>query len=108
MTLEVVPTKQVATEVSCDAVVVGLWGDGSPTPSARAVDGATGGVIGGLVERKEATGKLYELTTLHALAGVKAKLVVVVGLGEAAKFAADTAYRTAAAAARQVSAKQRS
>ncbi len=94
-------------EARADALIVGLWSDGKLTPSAAAVDDAAGGLIRGLVERKEAAGKFLELTTLHAPAGVKAKLAIVVGLGERTKFDAGAAYRTAAAAARSLSGKVR-
>ena len=94
-------------EARADALIVGLWSDGRLTPSTAAVDDATGGLIRGLVERTETTGKFLELTTLHAPAGVNAKLAIVIGLGERAKFDAGAAYRAAAAAARSLSVKVR-
>lgn len=94
-------------EVNADALVVGLWADGSLTPAARQIDEAAKGVITGLVSRRESTGRLYELTTLHGVAGIATPLVLLVGLGEAAKFDEGAAYRTAAVAARQLSGKQR-
>ncbi|MGC3966402.1 MAG: M17 family peptidase N-terminal domain-containing protein [Pirellulales bacterium] len=64
-------------------------------------------MLRGLLERKEATGKLFEVTVLHTVPGIAAPLVVVVGLGEAAKCDAGTMFRAAAVAARQVSAQPR-
>lgn len=105
--MDVSVVNQSASVVVADAVIVGMWSDGKLTKSAEEIDRAGGGVIRGLVDRKEATGKLLELTTLHAPTGAASKLVVVVGLGDAAKFDAGTAFRCAAAAARQVSGKRR-
>src|SRR5688572_16587467 len=105
--MEVVLLSQDAVAAAADAIVVGLWAEGSLSPSAKRVDDATGGVLGGLIERKESSGKLYECTTLHAPSGVAAKIVLVVGLGDPAKFDGGVAFRAAAAAVRQLSTKLR-
>ncbi len=105
--MEVVSVPDSVREAVCDAAVVGVWNGGSLTPSAKIVDEASGGLIQKLVERKEVAGKLYELTTLHAPPGITAPLVIVVGLGDRSKFDAGVAYRTAAAAARQLAGKTR-
>jgi leucyl aminopeptidase len=105
--MEVVAISDEAVTAAADAVIVGLWADGSLSPSARRVDEATGGLLAGLVQRKEASGKLYECTTLHAPAGIAAKIVLVAGLGDAAKFDGGAGFRAAAAAVRQLSSKLR-
>jgi len=94
--------------VESEAVVVGVYADGSLSPSAAAVDEAAGGLLRRLFDRGEWKGKPYELTTLYDLQGVRSPLVLLVGLGEPAKFDAAAAYRTAAAASRQLAAKRRS
>ena len=92
-------------QLPADAVVVGLWADGSLTPAAAAIDAASEGRLRDLVERKEVGGKAYETTTLHALPGVQAKIVLLVGLGDPAKFDAGAAFRCGSAAARALSSK---
>lgn len=105
--MQIQATDVSITTIDADVAVVGLWSDETLTPAARAVDEAGGGILRGLLERKEATGKLFELTLLHGVPGVSAPLIVVVGMGEAAKCDAGTVFRAAAAAARQLSSKPR-
>src|SRR5688572_5840515 len=105
--MEVVAISNEAVTSPADAVVVGLWADGSLSPSARRVDEATGGLLAGLIERKEASGKPCGCTKLHAPAGVAAEIVLVAGLGDPAKFDGGAGFRAAAAAVRQLSSKLR-
>ena len=72
--------------VSTDCVVVGAFSDGSLTPSGRALDDASGDRLRALLDRGDASGKTGRTALLHDLAGVAAPRVLVVGLGEAAKF----------------------
>lgn len=105
--MEIRNSKDSVTQVNAAAVVVGAFSDGSLTPSAAAVDEASGGLIRRLTERGEWKGKQFELATLYEPAGVKSPIVLLVGLGEPGKFDAAAAFRTAAAAARQLSGKAR-
>lgn len=105
--MKVTSTSTLPEDVNADALIVGIWSDGTLTAAARHVDEVGKGVISGLISRREATGRLYELTPLHGVAGFATPLVLVVGLGEAAKFDEGAAYRTAAAATRQLSGKVR-
>jgi leucyl aminopeptidase len=90
-----------------DAVVVGLFADEAPAAAAAEIDRAAGGLISRLVQSKEATGKAYELMQLWGVSGVTAPQVLLVGLGKRAAFDRGVALRTAAAAARQLAAKER-
>jgi leucyl aminopeptidase len=90
-----------------DALVVGLFADGEFTAAAAAIDQASGGLVSRLVQSKEVNGKAYELMPLWGMAGVTAPLVLLVGLGKRSAFDRGMALRTAAAAARQLAAKQR-
>ncbi len=92
---------------AADAVVVGLFADSSPTGPAAEADRATGGLISKLIERKEISGKRYELVPLLAPPGMKADQLLVVGLGDASAYDAGTAHRAAAAASRQLAGKPR-
>ena len=69
-----------------DCVVVGLYADGTLSPSAKAIDAASGGKLAALAGRGDLSGKTGSTAVLHDLAGVKAPRVLVVGLGEPAKF----------------------
>src|SRR5437764_5296442 len=95
------------SQTDADAIVVGLFGNSPPSGSAAEVDRATGGLIGRLIEAKEFSGKSYEMLPLIAPPGIAARQVLVVGLGEEARFDAAAAFRCASAAARQLSAKPR-
>lgn len=105
--MDVVVEKKPVQQAEADAVIVGLFSDGELTASAAAVDAASGGLLKRLQERGEIKGKSFEATPFYDLAGFKSPLVLVVGLGERAKFDGAAAYRTAAAATRTLAAKPR-
>jgi leucyl aminopeptidase len=93
--------------VDADAVVVGLCENESPAGSAAAVDKATGGAITKLIESGEIKAEKLSLATLLAPAGVKALQVVVVGLGKRPELNSETAFRSAAVAAKKLAGKER-
>ncbi len=74
-----------AAEVDC--VVVGVYADGSLSPAAQALDGASGGRIAALAARGDVSGKTGRTALLQDLPGVKSPRVLTVGLGEKGKFA---------------------
>ena len=69
-----------------DCVIVGAFADGSLSASAAAIDSACGGKLKALVERGDIEGKTGKTALLHDLPGVTAPRVLVIGLGDAAKF----------------------
>ncbi|MBU0630233.1 MAG: leucyl aminopeptidase [Candidatus Margulisbacteria bacterium] len=86
-------------DFKCDLLVVNEFaGIKQPGGATGAVDRALGGLIGRLTRDGEISGKLGEVTMLHALPGVKATKVAIVGLGKSEDFDLD-AVRTASAAA---------
>ena len=93
---------------AADALVVGLFSDVALSGAAADADRATGGLLAKLIERKEITGKRFELTTLLAPPGIAAEQLLVVGLGDRAAYDAGTAYRAAAAASRNLPASRAS
>jgi leucyl aminopeptidase len=105
--MELQSTSAPITQIEADAVIVGIFDDKQLGPSAEAVNAATGGQIARLIEAKEFAGKRFELLALPAPAGMKARHVLVLGLGEKAKFDGGMAYRGAAAAARCIASKPR-
>ncbi len=83
--------------LECDALVL-LEFDGSP----RAELAAT---LAGYREAGEITGKYLELTLLHALAGHKARRVLLAGAGKREKFEVSSLWKLTAAAARHLKGK---
>ncbi|WP_242109785.1 leucyl aminopeptidase [Luteimonas aquatica] len=86
MTLQFTLNRELPAAVATDCIVVGAYGDKSLTPAAQALDGASGGRIQALIERGDVSGKTGRTALLHDLPGVAAPRVLVVGLGDPAKF----------------------
>ncbi|OYV85238.1 MAG: leucyl aminopeptidase [Planctomycetia bacterium 21-64-5] len=105
--MQISTTDQSVIKVSADAAVVGVFADTGLNPAAVEADRASGGLLTRLIENKEISGKLYELTPLWGAAGIEAPQLLVAGLGKQAEYDRGLALRTAAAAARQLAAKER-
>ncbi len=86
MSLQLTLNQDAPATAAFDCVVVGAYADKTLTAAAQAIDTASGGRLAALLERGDISGKTGKTTLLHDLAGVKAHRVLVVGLGEAAKF----------------------
>ncbi len=86
MTLEFSLNPAAPASVDADCIVVGAFSDKSLTPAAVAIDAASGGRLAALVERGDVGGKTGKTALLHDLPGVKAPRVLVIGLGDKAKF----------------------
>ncbi|AZM45636.1 leucyl aminopeptidase [Streptomyces sp. WAC 06738] len=96
-----------ATGLRADAVVVGVAKGPKgpvPAPGAEAVDEAYGGKLGAVLEALGASGGEGEVTKLPAPDGLKAPVVVAVGLGavpeKGAGYDTETLRRAAGSAAR--------
>ncbi len=78
------------TALQADAVVVNLF-EGVKTPggATAAMDRALDGAITRLIEHGEIKGKLGEITIIHSLGKIPARIVAVVGLGKQAEFSLD-------------------
>ncbi len=89
------------TNVEADALVVNLF-EGVTTPGGGtgAVDKAMGGAISDLIADGETRGKHGETTVIHTLGKLKAKRVVVLGLGKQEEFGTDVVRQVSAVAAR--------
>ena len=57
-------------DIPCDALVTGIHADGILGPVLSQIDRAVGGIVTQLVDRKEITGKLAEVTRLLAPPGL--------------------------------------
>src|SRR5690606_12239473 len=86
MSLEFTLNHAAPTSAEVDCIIVGAFSDKSLSPAAQALDAASGGRIAALVERGDVGGKTGNTTLLHDLDGVSAPRVLVVGLGDPAKF----------------------
>ena len=86
MTLEFTLHRDAPATAAFDCIVVGAFADNSLSPAAQAIDQASGGRVRALLERGDISGKTGRTALLHDVAGVAAPRVLVVGLGEPAKF----------------------
>ncbi len=105
--MKVLSTPTPITQLDADAVVVGVFDDKEFGPSTTAVNQTINGQIDRLIENKDFSGKPYEVVSLMAPAGITARQVLILGLGDRSKFDAGMAFRAAAAAAKSISAKPR-
>ncbi len=86
MSLDTRLSREAPITANVDCVVVGAFADATFTPAAQAIDAACGGRLRALAERGDLSGKPGKTMLLHDLDGVAAPRVLVVGLGEPAKF----------------------
>jgi leucyl aminopeptidase len=86
MALEFTLNTAPAATTACDCVVVGAFADDGLSPAGAALDAASGGRLQALLGRGDLSGRTGRTSLLHDLAGVAAERVLVVGLGERAKF----------------------
>lgn len=86
MSLEFTLNASTPAGVATDCVIVGAFADDSLAPAAQAIDDASGGKLRALVARGDVSGKTGRTALLHDLPGVTAPRVLVIGLGDRAKF----------------------
>lgn len=98
-TLHAGPAADAAT-LATDCIVVGAYSDKTLTATGQALDAASGGRIAALIERGDISGKTGKTALLHDLPGVTATRVLVIGLGEPAKFGVPQYIKAAGDAAR--------
>lgn len=85
-----------------DALVVSLFESAKPTGATGVVDKAVGGLIGAAIESGDFTGRKNQTLLLYAGAGLKARRILVVGLGLLDDFDAEAARQAAGTAARRL------
>lgn len=106
MPLQVVPSSEKATQVTCDALVVGAYktGDGFElSPTAAAVDEALEGHLAEHLEDVSFKAGPAEIASLPTSRRISSKVIVVVGLGPRADLEPATLRKAAGAAARRLS-----
>ena len=87
MALQFQLTPAPTASAQTDCLVIGLYADKSLSPTGQAVDAASGGRLAALAERGDLSGKTGRSTLLQDLPGVSSPRVLVIGLGDKAKFA---------------------
>jgi len=88
-------------QVNTDALVVPLYEDEAYQEGlCKELDEATGSIISSLFERKEFRGKANETAYIHLVPGLKAKRLLLVGIGKQAKATAVGLRQAAGTAAR--------
>ncbi|GHA85445.1 leucyl aminopeptidase [Cognatilysobacter bugurensis] len=75
-----------AVDADADCIVVGAFADQTLTAAGAAIDATSGGRLRALLERGDISGKAGKTALLHDLPNVRSPRVLVVGLGETAKF----------------------
>ena len=86
MALEFQMNPVLPATAQTDCLVVGVYADGSLSPAAQAVDLASGGRLASLATRGDLSGKTGRSSLLQDLPGVTSPRVLVIGLGDRAKF----------------------
>ncbi|TET41008.1 MAG: leucyl aminopeptidase [Dehalococcoidia bacterium] len=77
-------------QIEADAIVVNLFeGVDQPGSATAAVDKALDGAIGSLISRGEIKGKFGEVSIVHTLGKLPARMVAIVGLGKREDFNVD-------------------
>ncbi|HZV38679.1 MAG TPA: leucyl aminopeptidase [Pseudoxanthomonas sp.] len=100
MALEFTLNHDAPTGAAFDCIVVGAFADKSLTPAGQAIDAASGGRLTALLERGDISGKTGKTALMPDLSGVAAPRVLVIGLGDAAKFAVPQYLKAVGDAAR--------
>ncbi|MBA7504974.1 putative cytosol aminopeptidase [subsurface metagenome] len=84
------------TEIQADALVVNLFEEvKQPDGATAAVDKALGGAVSQLIDQAAIKGKLGEVTIIHTLGKLPARIVATAGLGKKEEFNLDKVRRVA-------------
>lgn len=101
-------TTQAAQNVQCDALVIGVAQQDKKlqlTATAEVVDAALGGLINEAFADGEFKGAWGDMLMLHTMGNLRAKRVLVVGLGAAERVTTQTIRQASATAARHLQSK---
>ncbi len=96
----VVKTERIE-DIKTDAIAIGLF-EKQGIERYKGLDKAADGLISNLIKRNEFTGKADELLFLVAPAGLKAKRMLLLGLGVKEKFTIDKLRQTSAKAGQEM------
>jgi leucyl aminopeptidase len=90
------------SEIAVDWLLAGLWENEGPAGMTADLDARLGGIIARLREQGDAQGKAKELTPIYQCAGVAARRVLLVGLGQRSKADCAAIVSATAAAAKML------
>src|SRR5262245_5377872 len=94
-------------EIECDALVAAVFEGEKPEDGALAeINKRSNGVITSLIETGELTGKSGESAYIHNPGDIKARRLLLLGVGKKEEFTADTARKMAGTAARTLRGKK--
>jgi len=100
MALQFTLNRDAAPAAAFDCVIAGAFADKTLTPAGQAIDEASGGRLRALLERGDLSGRTGRSLMLHDLPGVTAPRVLVIGLGEPARFSVPQYLKAVADAVR--------
>jgi len=100
-------TTQSATEIEADVVAIGIWENESLDGAAKDIDDASGGVLSKMIELEEVSAARFTTSVLHGPSGVKAPIVLVVGLGKKEDVDETFSYRIGGVVSKAAGSKQR-
>ncbi len=100
--IDVVVQQGNVTAIETDALVVNLFkGVRKPGGATGAVDRALNGAISELIQQGDLDGTLGQTAVIYPRGAIPARRVIVVGLGDAARFDLEGVRKAAAAAAKK-------
>ncbi len=91
---------------AADWLVIGAWEDGHVSPAWTALDEKLSGLLSKLRAGEDFTGKPFTTLTVHAPKGIKAKRLLLIGLGKQADTSRRSLHDAASAALRVITARQ--
>ena len=91
-------SSELAASIATDCLIAASFEDGSLSPTAAALDAASGGRIAAMVASGDVSGKAGRTTMLHGLPQISAQRVMIVGVGEAGDLAPATYLKALQAA----------
>ena len=100
MALQLTASQAAASADTSDCIIVGAFSDKTFSPAAQALDAASGGRLSALAARGDISGKTGQTILLQDVPGVASARVLVIGLGEPAKFAVPQFLKAVADAVR--------
>ncbi|QDU95080.1 leucyl aminopeptidase [Lignipirellula cremea] len=104
--MNVAPLTDLVTDVKADAIVVARFENEPLDGPIAAADKALGGLISKMIEFQQTSGKYAELRTIFAPAGLSAKRLVLLGLGDRETFHQGRAMAACGAASRNLAAEK--
>ena len=93
-------------EIDADWLLAAIPENGAPSPALAVLDAKLGGIVSMLRERGDFAGKAGELLALHAPAGIKAKRLLLIGIGKLEQASRRTLHDVAAAALKSITGKK--